>query len=152
MLNELQRGRWLEVSPNTNSHFSRRRLFVSVKKLYKSGALSSHLLREIHHYFESLNDLIKIMKITILVFSHGWSCRSSAAQTVEFPELMHLKLQPGALGRPSRKSRLTEPLPYLGLGNADLIRACQSVTRVRRFNFDPRKNPPRRVLVLILLR
>ncbi|CBY31666.1 unnamed protein product [Oikopleura dioica] len=48
-------------------------------------------------------------------WSHGWSCRSSAAQTVEFPELMHLKLQPGALGRPSRKSRLTEPLPYLGL-------------------------------------
>lgn len=96
--------------------------------------------------------LLKNMNLTILVFSHGWSCRSSAAQTVEFPELMHLKLQPGALGRPSRKSCLTEPLPYLGLGTADLIRACQSVTRERRFNFDPRKNPPRRVLVLIPLR
>ncbi|CAG5106642.1 Oidioi.mRNA.OKI2018_I69.chr1.g2933.t1.cds [Oikopleura dioica] len=48
-------------------------------------------------------------------WSHGWSCRSESAQTVEFPELMHLKLKPAALGRPSRKSRLTEPLPYLGL-------------------------------------
>ena len=59
--------------------------------------------------------------VIIDIFSHGWSCRSVGVQTLDFPEMINIRLNSLLHLRPNRRTFLMSPLPYLGLGNTSSI-------------------------------